>query len=471
MMNLQPAFLILAFSIPLLAQDAAPFNAKGFKGFLTISVSETLGLAREREPVDLEFSIPSGADTVLSGFRIARVEGKKTIEIPSQFYNLAKKGSAVSGRAAFFAALPARGRQGFRLYYGNKGAPVPAYASGLSIQKAAPGPIEGPMHWTIDNEYYRIETYPKNGQVWHIWDKKGRNARWWFREWTDFEKGGDPVNWSPNTWLAQPDRAFNGVGKEKTMMDWHYVVGWDNPDHKIISGPIFHEIRRRGPVWPHPDRVDTNYFYGKEVKVRAEIVYRFYDGLPWFYQWSRFSTEADFYNYFLRNCQWVFKDSFFSNMAILPQTPGLKTGDSEEMCLMPLMSHFNTKPFHEQHSLSNVVPSKIRFYTYFNPQTRDAFADIQLSEKNWREPSGEPALTNHAMIFTELNGWAVYFARAFSYTNQRYNPENAVLIPKGHFFEEENALVVYGYDSPQKLEWLKMVDRQLNGRLKIRVGS
>jgi hypothetical protein len=460
--------LILLFSL-FAAFGAAPFQTAGWKGFRTITVAETAGLAREKEPVDAAFTIPA-ADTSPAGYRVVADSSKQWIEIPSQVYQLRKTGKSVSGRIAFFCAVPAGKKRIYRLYYGNPGAAMPQYPTGLSVKPADKGPIEGPMHWMIENNFYRIETFPKNAQVWHIWDKKGRNIRWWFKEWTPYDSGGNPVNWSPNTWIAYPDRARAGVGKEDDVIDWHYVVGWDNPEHEIISGPIFHEIRRKGPVWPHPDRVDTAYARDRKIRTRAEIVYRFYDGLPWFYQWSHFSTHEDFYNYFIRNCQWVFNDSIFSSMAIVPQTKALEKGDEEEMCLMPLMSHFDRKPFHEQHSLSNVVPSKIRFYTYFNPATRDAFADIQLLEHNWREPPGEPAYTNHAMIFTELHGWAVYFARAFDYTNKRFCPENTAFLPKGHHFEEENAIVVYGYDSPEKLDWLKRLDRELNAQLQVKVG-
>jgi len=300
--------------------------------------------------------------------------------------------------------------------------------------------VKGPMHWLIDNQYYRIETYPKNGQVWHIWNKKGSNNMWWFREWNGLDKGGDPINWSPNTWMAYPDRAAFGLGRSKGVKDWHYVVGWVEPMHEIIQGPIFYELKRWGPVWTHPEHTDTVYQRDSIVKVWAEVTYRFYDGIPWYYQSSIMETKTDFSNYFIRNNQMVFKDSIFTHLAMMPETKDLKPTDQEEICINPILSFYDDKPYHDgrrQHSLSNVIPSKIGFYSFFNIHNHDGFANIMLLEKNSNVLGNELVLNNHAMILTGLHDWAVYFARTFNYTNKRFNPENAffcaLISKKNHF--------------------------------------
>ena len=115
------------------------------------------------------------------------------------------------------------------------------------------------------------------------------------------------------------------------------------------------------------------------------------------------------------------------------------------------MAKLNVKPFDGvQHSLSNVLPSKLDYLSFYNADNHDGFAEFQLLERNTNIHSGQPTYYNHMTFLTELHDWSVYFCRAFSYTNRRFHPENAVFLPKGERYEEENVCLVYRHENVEE---------------------
>ena len=460
-MNIRRALLFSLFPVPAFA--AEPFAPAPWTGYRTLEVTETAGIARSGDPVDVAFRLPYATTVPAAALRMVSKTPAGLAEIPAQFYLLQADGrSVLSGRVIFLCPIAPREEKSFRLYYGDAGAGPGRYESRLSVRPAPQGPIDGPMHWMIENDFYRIETYPRNGQIWHIWDKKGADRMWWFKEWNGLEKGGDPVDWSPNVWVAYPDRVNPDAGSpEKGQkafaepFDWHYVVGWVEPKTEITEGPLFYQVKRWGPVPPHPEHSDPTYDRPTRDIVWAEVTYRFYAGLPWYYQSSQLVTLADMDVYFIRNSQMVFRDSLFSHLAIRPETPGLLPGDGDETCILPLMGHFDRMPFVQGHTLSNILPSKFGYYSLINPENGDAYANFPLVERDSTTTGGTPVMRNHHMSLSEGHDWTVYFARTFNYTNLRFNPENATFMPKGQKFEDENVHLVYRYEGPQSLAALE----------------
>ena len=425
-----------------------PFDSSPWKGHVAYRVTDASGLAREHAVVDFAFEVPQSPAglrdcelrTVLAG------AGQAGMEIPSQFYALSRTGATLAGRVALFVDLEAGESHEIRIYYGNPAAATPQYARHLTVRR---GQL-GPLHYILDNEFYKIETMPKSGQIWHIWDKIGSNTSWHHKEWdSNWDKGGDPCHWAPNCWVAYPERITNGYeAADPDCFDWHYVFGWDTPPTEIIDGPIFFEIRRRDIVRPHPEHSNPNLRRDGTDKIVAEVVYRFYDGCPWFYQSSSMQTLQDLLVYFIRNSQFVFLDHAFTHTIICPEAAGLKPTDAVEPAVLRLMAHLNVKPFDGvQHSLSNVLPSKLDYLSFYNADTRDGFAEFQMLERNTSVHSGEPTYYNHMTFLTELHDWSVYFCRAFSYTNRRFHPENAVFLPRGEKYEEENICLVYRHEN------------------------
>ncbi|HTL53552.1 MAG TPA: hypothetical protein VL860_13330 [Planctomycetota bacterium] len=424
-----------------------PFDAGAWRGKLAFRLKNDTGAVRERSLVDFPFTISDAPrDLDDRQMRMVTVIAGNPVEIPAQFYNLKRTGGMLEGRAAFFCSMQAREVATVQLYYGNPGAVRPANRRNLTVRK---GDL-GPLHFFIENDYYKIETMPKSGQIWHMWNKLGSNTSWHHNEWdTNKDKGGDPCHWAPNCWIAYPERVTNGYeAADPDMFDWHYVFGWDNPQTEFIDGPVFFEMRRKDFVWPHPEHSNPNIRRDHREKIVAEVVYRFYEGCPWIQQSSDMQTLEDMLVYFIRNSQFVFLDHVFTHAIICPDKGEVKPTDAVEPAVIRLMARKNLKPFDGvQHTLSNVLPSKLNYTSFYNNENGDGFAQIQVAERNSTVHGAPPTYFNHMIFLTELHNWAIYFCRAFSYTNRRFHPENAVFLPKGQRYQEENVCLIYKYAS------------------------
>ena len=94
-------------------------------------------------------------------------------------------------------------------------------------------------------------------------------------------------------------------------------------------------------------------------------------------------TLKDLRCFFVRNGQFVFLTDIFTHTFIAPERTGLRPTDEEEVAVLRLMAQIDKKPYtHQQHSLSNVLPSKLAYYGFYNDRTPDGFALFQLTEKN-----------------------------------------------------------------------------------------
>lgn len=446
-----------------MSAEGQQFDPKPWKGFKSIELQETAGVERRGEIVHGQFKIPvEPGFRYPSELRIVKKENRHFFEVPSQFYAVEEADGYLSGKAAFAVDVAARSAERFRLYYGNKQAPAPSYESDLDMHK---GQL-GPQHYVVENPYYKLETLPMSGQIWHMWNKSGANVSWHHYEWDqNVKKGGDPCHWAPNCWVAYPDRITHGHEQlhkkgDPDYFDWHYVFGWENPDTEIIRGPLFVEIRRRGVVWPHPEHSSPDIKRDDRELIRAEVVYRFYSGSPFIYQSSILETLEDLNVFFIRNCQFVFLAHAFTHVIISPDRTGILPTDGKDVAVLRMMGEANIKPYDwVEHSLSNVLPSKLAYYAYYNAGNQDGFALFHLSEKNTNIHAGQPTYRNHATIFTELHGWSVYSGRTFSYTNRRFNPENATFLPAGERYEEENILMTFRHQGlDNTLSFLEAAD-------------
>ncbi|NVM56871.1 MAG: hypothetical protein HWN51_01950 [Desulfobacterales bacterium] len=444
-------------------EERRDFDPNDWKGFRGINVKETSGIERKTEIIHGSFRIPEERQLRCPDeLRIVRQKEGHLFEIPAQFYDVKKEGGCLSGKTAFSADIPAWATESFRLYYGNERAASPSYRTDLEIKK---GQL-GPQHYLVENAYYKLETMPRSGQIWHMWNKAGANISWHHYEWDqNIGKGGDPCHWAPNCWVAYPDRITHGheqlhEKRDPDYFDWHYVFGWEEPETEIVSGPVFFETRRRGVVWPHPEHSSPDIKRDNRELIRAEVIYRFYEGSPLIYQYSKIETLEDINVFFIRNCQFVFLTHVFTHMIIAPDRIDILPTDEGEVAVLRLMGEANLKPYDwVEHSLSNILPSKPAYYAYYNDGNGDGFALFQLSENNTNIYSGKPTYLNHGTILSEVHGWSVYVARTFSYTNLRWNPENATFLPKGERYEEENVLMTFRHEElGSTLDFLKKTD-------------
>lgn len=443
------------------------FKAEGWGEHRLIRLRDELTLPPGRSIIHLPVNLSVPPDFKLeSEWRVVRKINGGLFEIPAQGRNLQIVDGQLQGEVVFAVDDVQPGEQPeFRFYHGNPPAPAPVYSSDLKVSSGS----DGPQHYFIENDFYKIETMPQSGQIWHMWNKLGTNTSWHHNEWdSNKDKGGDPCHWAPNCWAAYPERISKGYdvltgGEDIDLIDWNYAFGWRNPESEMTCGPWFCEFKRQGIVWPHPDHTNPMLHRSPDPFIRAEVVYRFYAGVPWFYQSSVLETLQDMRVFFIRNCQFVFLSNIFSHTFLAPDRTDILPTDEEDVAVLRLMGKIDRKPYtHQQHSFSNVLPAKLAYYGFYNQDNTDGFALFQLAERNSNGNSGEPHYQNHATLFSELPGWSAYYCRSFSYTNQRYNPENATFLPAGERYEEENVCLFFKHTAlANTLSQMKTFDQCL----------
>ncbi|MGQ0796645.1 MAG: DNRLRE domain-containing protein [Methanobacteriota archaeon] len=104
-------------------------SGSGFAYRRAITVTETAGVSRLREPVDLVFDLPVPLSTVVAGdFRIFDDQGQ---EVPSQVYGARydANGSVTQVHVVFGATVAASQSETFYLYWGDLVPTVPAFRS------------------------------------------------------------------------------------------------------------------------------------------------------------------------------------------------------------------------------------------------------------------------------------------------------------------------------------------------------
>lgn len=397
-------------------------------------------------------------------------KGGRWAAVPSQVSDLVLKDGHWNGRLSIRLDLAAGEALEMQLLLAVDESEVPEVnkRSPISMTKGT----EGPQHRFIENDYYKVETLPTSGQIWHFWNKVGANEAWHHHEWVDNrDKGGDPCHWAPNCWIAYPDRITNGYelldGREIDLIDWHYVFGWYDPETEIIEGPVYTEIRRRGVVWPHPEHSRPEIERDSKPRLWAEVIYRFFPDSPCVYQSSRMELLEPVNVFFIRNCQFVFFYNAFTHLYIMPERDGLKPGDDPLPACFKLMGEVNQRPYDQmQHSLANIIPPKLDHYAFFNSRTKDGFALFQLVENNYNKERGGPTYHNHSTILTEVYEWSTYLSRTFSYSNDRFAPEMVNPLPRGEVYEESNVLYPFRYEGVDGMEkLLREQSDTLNGRI------
>ncbi len=92
-------------------------------------------------------------------------------------------------------------------------------------------------------------------------------------------------------------------------------------DYEVIRGPLVTLVRRWGfPYSPvHP-------LY-TPAKLKIEVEYRFYSGLPWFHKFGSMQAIQQFEAAALRDDEWVFSGQPFTDKLWIDQHGKLQTGD------------------------------------------------------------------------------------------------------------------------------------------------
>jgi hypothetical protein len=164
------------------APQGAPGFSKEWKSYKAVVLSETAGIARTKEPVEVLLAFyPDEAQQLMRDIRVVEVDPvtHELTEVTSQVYDqmeylkeddLApdKDGKptrkvplwlpTVTVRVAFLADVAPKTSRVFLVYYNNPNAMVKMYESDLRVQGEAPG-------LQIDNSSYTAALHPNSGHL------------------------------------------------------------------------------------------------------------------------------------------------------------------------------------------------------------------------------------------------------------------------------------------------------------------
>jgi hypothetical protein len=430
--------VFLTASRKLKAPEGVPVFDSSWKNFKALVVSETAGIDRKGEPVEVLLPFyPDEAEQLIRDIRVVAVDpvSYELMEVPSQVYDIKKylveddmepdaQGNptrdiplwmpTVTAMVSFLADVPARTSKVYLVYYNNEHAMTKMYTTDLRVQGEAPG-------LQIDNSLYSISLHPNSGHLDQITLKSRPGVPLFHR----METNG-AIHWNPG--IYSPPRP------------WTHTADWKPPANvNHISGPVMVSTE----VWDQLREIP---------EVDASVRYEFYPGLPYFISSTSMRINKRIDCIALRNAEIVFKREQITHAAWYDIVR-----DSiivYDVVHMPDLTDL-------------LMEDDVPWITFFNQDTGIGFAGIQLEYVNAGLES-KPRLLNPFMYIT--GGPWIYWARALSLSFLASNMQQMIPAMKGNFFAEKWAYLTYEVDSGDKpyqpvLDWQKQLTNPLKVRL------
>jgi hypothetical protein len=369
-----------------------------------------------------------------------------TVELPSQVYDV-RAGAARGGgdspavpvraRVAFFADAGAYSTVRYYVYYGNPSAKAPKYPTELAASGSG-------VRYTIDNAAYRILTEEKSGQIDQIDLKFGSKPSLRFKYGT--------LHWNPDFIVVSDDYPANGY-------TWWYAHHFENPDHEVISGPVFFEIRRKQLI------------PGQDVAY-MEVTYRFYAGLPYFISTTYIEAKKDTRTFAIRNDELAFGRSDFNLVCWRNKTPDMMEDHLGEVGTAGLYYD----GYRGGHVLGSALPPNMAWITMVHTGNNYGVGSIRLSWENINALTGEPSplYNSHTVISEHDEG--LYWFRSLIYSPRTAEGVDTdklmqflIDVPKGSSYRETNAYAMYETDKTKTFQPIDDLWFQLRKPLEVHV--
>ncbi len=420
------------------APDAVPVFDGDWKSYKAIVLTETAGIDRKAEPVEVLLAFyPDEARQLTRDIRVVSVdpETHALSEVPSQVYDLEQFLEAddlapdehghpareiplwmptVTARVAFVADVPARTSQVYLVYYNNEHAIAKMYKTDLRVQGDSPG-------LQVDNDLFSIVLHPNSGHLDQITLKSKPDAPLYHR----METNG-AIHWNPGVYT--PPRP------------WTHTADWKPPKNvSFVAGPVISTAE----MWDHLRELP---------EVDASVRYEFFPGVPYFISSTSMRINERIDVIALRNGEIVLKRELITHAAWYDVIR-----DSVivyEVTNMPDLTDLT-------------MEADVPWITFFNEQTGIGFCGIQLNYANAGLES-RPRLLNPFMYIT--GGPWIYWSRGLSFPFLSSNHQQVIPALKGFFFSERWAYLTYEIEEGGKpyapvLQWQKRLTNPLRVRL------
>lgn len=407
---------------------------KSWAKYKSIIVTETAGLDRKNEPVEVLLAFyPDEAQQLNRDIRVVEVDPVtfEVREIPCQVYDQMtfkdedKMDPDASGkptrdiplwyptttvRVAFLASVAARKSKVFLVYYNNPNALSKSYNTTLKIQGEKPG-------LSVENEFYNISLHPASGHLDQITLKDAPAFPLYHR----METNG-AIHWNPDVY--SPPKA------------WTHTADWKYPNNNtFIPGPIKATSELYDQMRGIPE-------------VDASVRYEFYPGVPYFISSSTMRINETIHCVALRNAEIVFKRELF-NKLVWPDAVR-DTTMIYDVLHMPDLTDVK-------------MEADVPWIVLYNDSSRVAFAGIQLEYMNTGLENRERTLNPYMYV---TGGPWIYWSRALSLSFLSSNMQQMIPVLKGNFFAEKWAYVTYRVkpgQSPeqQAKDWMRLLKNPL----------
>ena len=422
----------------------APQNVETFSGdwknYKSIVVSETAGIDRTDEPVEvlLPFYLDESSH-IKKDIRVVAYDqiSRKGTEIPSQIFDVmtysekddpethTRKGSGENvpywhptrtARLTFLADVPAHTSQIYLVYYNNPEAVKKDYPTDLSVAG------NDSIGTIIINEYFRAVLDPKSGALQQI----ALNSRPEAPLFHGRETNG-AIQWNPDIYSPPTP--------------WDHTSDWTSPYQKSFSGPINFELNTWGTL---------NEYWG----VEASNTYKLYSSTPYLVFSSSMRMKETIQTLALRNGEMVFDRDLLDRVSWYDV----------------FRDSVLTYDLHALPTLTELrMADDLPWITFYSSKTGIAFAGIQLGYLN-SGIDNVPRLLNPTFYVT-IGPW-VYWARALSVSYVSANHQQVIPAMAGNTFSEKWAFMIYDTKSDDHAKPYSMVEewqKKLTNPLKVRL--
>jgi len=432
-----PDDVILSATAEVNAPDGADLFDVEWKGYKAVVVSETAGVERKKEAV--EVLLPFYPDEVNDLKREVRVmavdpDDYSLTEVPSQVFDIQRYDVSddlapleegepkrhiplwmptVTCKVAFLSDVPAKTSKVYLIFYNNSKALTKTYNTDLRVQGELPG-------LTIDNEYLNVVLHPNSGHVDEITLKSKENNPLFHR----METNG-AIHWNPGIYV--PPRA------------WTHTADWKHDQNMYsISGPVL----ATGEFWGNLRNMP---------EVDASVRYDFFPGVPYFFATTDMMVNETLQTLALRNAEICFKRELMTHAAWYD-------------IIRDKVITFDVQNMADLTDLK--MEADVPWITFYNKETGIGFAGINIEYTNASLVSRSSVLNPYMYI---TGGPWIYWSRALSLSFLASNMQQVIPVKKGSLFHEKWAFLIYKTDEETPynpvLVWEKVLKNPLRVRL------
>jgi hypothetical protein len=418
------------------APSGGKFFDAAWKKYKSIVLSETAGIARRNEPVEVLLPFyPDEVNDLKREIRVVAVNPDYSLtEVPSQVFDIQEylvaddlsplgKGQperhiplwmpTVTCKVAFLADVPAKSSRVFLIFYNNDKAMAKTYETDLRVQGEVPG-------LKIDNDQFNVVLHPNSGHLDQLTLKKKPESPLFHR----METNG-AIHWNPDIYVPPHP--------------WAHTADWKHDQNmRSISGPVLATSEVWGPMRevPHVD---------------ASVRYDFFPGVPYFTSTTNMRINETLQCLALRNAEIVMKRELISHAAWYD-------------VVRDKVIIYDVKNLADLTDLR--MEADVPWITFYDQESGIGFAGISLEYANASLESRSRLLNPFSYI--TVGPW-VYWARALSLTFVASNMQQVIPAMKGSMFTEKWAYLLYEVDkeTPYKpvLEWREKLTNPLRIQL------